>query len=79
MPLAYATDGPSMVLEEFPAHLVPVGDEQGLADALRASATAPIDALRDELAKSIQRRFSPKVVMGSWREVLGASHREQSD
>ena len=79
VPIAYASDGPSMILEEFPAQLVPVGDEQGLADALRQLTADPApDALRAGLSKSIQRRFSPDIVMDSWREVLGVSHREQS-
>lgn len=73
VPIAYASDGPSMILEDFPEQLIPVGDVNELARRLRRYAIDDrLDDLRDELASSVRRRFSPTIVMRSWAKLLGA-------
>jgi glycosyltransferase involved in cell wall biosynthesis len=71
VPIAYATDGPSFILEDFPEHLVPIGDVRGLSERLgRFAAAANLDPLRAELCKSVESRFSPDVMAGRWRALL---------
>ena len=69
VPVAYGADGPCFILDEFPEHLVPVGDIGGLAAGLRRFADPPAD-LRAALRESIERRFAPPVVAKQWAELL---------
>ena len=72
VPIAYASDGPSMILEEFPAQLVPCGDVDALAATLRPYAeNTEMAALRTELSQSVKRRFDPAVVLTAWKQLLG--------
>jgi glycosyltransferase involved in cell wall biosynthesis len=71
VPVAYATDGPSFILQDFPAHLVPVGDVERMSEALVGFATADdTEALREELRRSIKERFSPEIIGAQWRALL---------
>jgi len=77
VPIAYASDGPATILEEFPEQLVAVGDIEGLANTLRRDATRDVpDGFRAELCSSVQRRFSPDTVMHAWKKLLGARHED---
>ena len=72
VPLAYATNGPSFILEGFPELLVEIGDVATLAERLQALARSEdLDPLRQRLAASIRTRFATGVVAERWREVLG--------
>ena len=72
VPIAYASDGPSMILEEFPAQLVPCGDVDALAATLRPYAeNTEMAALRTKLSQSVTRRFDPAVVLTAWKQLLG--------
>ena len=72
VPIAYASDGPSMILEEFPTQLVPCGDVDALAATLRPYAeNTEMAALRTELSQSVKRRFDPAVVLTAWKQLLG--------
>jgi len=76
VPIAYATDGPSFILEDFPDHLVPVGDVGALADRMKGFASEPnLKPLRDALSSSIEMRFSPDVIAGEWRMLLSGTVR----
>jgi amylovoran biosynthesis glycosyltransferase AmsD len=71
VPIAYATDGPAFILEDFPEHLVPIGDVQGLTGQISRLATQPgLDSHRTQMRRSIERRFSPDVVSEQWRDLL---------
>jgi poly(glycerol-phosphate) alpha-glucosyltransferase len=71
VPVAYATDGPSFILRDFPDHLVPIGDVQALADRLRSFAEREIaEPLRSNLSQEIESRFSPEVIAGEWRKLF---------
>ena len=71
VPIAYAADGPSFILEDFPDHLVPMRDVKALAERLRHFAQADIpESLRSALRQSIVVRFSPERIAGKWRELL---------
>jgi len=73
VPIAYASDGPSFILEDFPDHLVEIGDVQGLASRLVRFANEPnSESLRGALRSSIQCRFSPEIIVEQWRELLEA-------
>jgi glycosyltransferase involved in cell wall biosynthesis len=74
VPVAYVTDGPSYILEDFPDHLVPIGDVAALAERMRRFAGED-DAgpLRTKLAESIETRFSPEVVADEWRRLFNES------
>jgi glycosyltransferase involved in cell wall biosynthesis len=77
VPIAYASDGPSMILEDFPEQLVPMGDVDELAQRLRRYAVDDeLDGLRAELVSSVRRRFSADIVMRSWKKLLGAGREE---
>jgi glycosyltransferase involved in cell wall biosynthesis len=71
IPLAYASDGPSFILEEFPDHLVPIGDvgalTRRLATVARRSDLAPA---RKRLGASIAERFSPEIIAEHWRRLI---------
>ena len=74
VPIAYASDGPSMILEEFPQQLVPIGHVDALAANLRRYAqNTEMEALRTELSQSVKRRFGPAVVLAEWKQVLRLS------
>ena len=77
VPLAYASDGPSMILEHFPDQLVPVGDIDELAEKLRRTALeGSSNDLREKLALSVRQRFSPDIVLRSWKSCLGVDREE---
>lgn len=71
VPLAYATDGPSYLLEDFPELLVDIGDVATLAQRLSGLAVAgDLEPLRARLAESIRQRLSPDVIEARWRDLL---------
>jgi glycosyltransferase involved in cell wall biosynthesis len=71
VPIAYATDGPSFILKDFPEHLVPIGDVEGLAERLRAFAEQNVPpSLRKSLANEINTRFSPDIIAEEWRKLF---------
>jgi glycosyltransferase involved in cell wall biosynthesis len=77
VPVAYASDGPSMILEDFPDQLVPMGDIDELAKRLRRNALdESSNDLREKLASSARQRFSPDIVLTSWKKLLGADGEE---
>jgi glycosyltransferase involved in cell wall biosynthesis len=72
VPIAYASDGPSFILEDFPEQLVPIGDLDGLSSRLRGFADyADLDPLREKLRENAASRFSPERIAEEWRELLG--------
>lgn len=72
VPLAYATDGPKFLLEDFPGLLVEIGDVATLAERLRGLAGADdLEPLRERLAESIRRRFAPENIAAQWRGLIG--------
>jgi glycosyltransferase involved in cell wall biosynthesis len=72
VPIAYASDGPSFILEDFPDHLVPVGDGAALAKRLAQLANdVQLEELRPKLRASIEKRFSPEVIADCWQDLLG--------
>ena len=71
VPIAYATDGPSFILEEFPDHLVDIGDVDGLATRLAHFASVKdLETVRRAMRSAIEDRFSASVIGGQWREFL---------
>ena len=71
VPVAYATDGPSFILEDFPDQLVKLGDVESLAERLRTVATqAESEPLREKLSQSTQSRFAPEVIAEEWSDLL---------
>ena len=75
VPLAYASDGPSFILEDFPDLLVDPGDLDGLSQRLKKlAANADLDPIRERLRGSIEGRFSPDVVVDQWRKVIRVCH-----
>ena len=71
VPLAYASDGPSFILENFPAQLVDMGEVETLATHLKALAGEPdLEPRRQKLAQSIRTRFAPEVVAEQWKKLL---------
>jgi glycosyltransferase involved in cell wall biosynthesis len=73
VPIAYATDGPSFILEDFPDHLVEIGNAEALAERLARFANDPeLDARRPLLISSIESRFSPDIVLEQWKPLLEA-------
>lgn len=68
-PIAYATDGPSYLLERFPDLLVPVGDVEAMAGKMRAVADGG-NGRGDTLRASIESRFAPDLIAERWRQVL---------
>lgn len=71
IPIAYASDGPSFILEHFPEHLVPLGDVQALTERIVRFADAPdLEPLRAKLRSSVEQRFSTDVIAEQWRELL---------
>lgn len=71
VPLAYASDGPAFLLEDFPDLLIDVGDAEALADRLRELAyNNDLSSLRARLARSIEQRFSPDRVLQLWKNEV---------
>lgn len=71
VPVAYAADGPAFILEEFPDHLVPIGDVDGLASRLRRFAHAPdLAAQGAAIRASVSGKFAPKSVAKAWERLL---------
>jgi len=71
VPVAYASDGPSFILENFPDHLVPVGDVEALTHRLVRFAGDPnLEPLRSALSESIQARFRPEEIANQWLALL---------
>jgi len=71
IPIAYRTDGPSFILQDFPEHLVEAGDVDSLAERLSHFARqADVAGLREELQSSIKDRFSRELVVEQWRPLL---------
>jgi glycosyltransferase involved in cell wall biosynthesis len=71
IPIAYASDGPSFILEDFPELLVDMGDEDALAARLAQLAKdGDMDSLRDALRTSAATRFSPDAIADEWSQVL---------
>lgn len=70
VPIAYDADGPSYLLEDFPDHLVAMGDVDALARGMRRFATSATPSLRSRIAHSIEERFAPAVIASYWRELL---------
>jgi GalNAc-alpha-(1->4)-GalNAc-alpha-(1->3)-diNAcBac-PP-undecaprenol alpha-1,4-N-acetyl-D-galactosaminyltransferase len=71
VPIAYASDGPSFILEDFPEQLVPLSDIDRLTNRLFAFARrTDLEGLRAELRRSVATRFSPDVIAGAWKELL---------
>ena len=76
VPLAYATDGPSFILEDFPGLLVEPGNLEALSKRLAELATSGEFVLtRERLRASIEARFSPDMVIDQWREVIQVCER----
>jgi len=71
IPLAYATDGPSFILEDFPYLLVEPGNLEALSRRLTELASSgELDPTRERLRASIEARFSPDIVADQWRDVI---------
>lgn len=71
VPIAYATDGPSFLLEGFPEHLVPVGDVTKLAAAMVLLAqSSNLAEVGRAIGEAIRTRFSRQRVAELWRELL---------
>jgi glycosyltransferase involved in cell wall biosynthesis len=70
IPVAYASDGPSYILEDFPEHLVAIGDVEALRTKLMRFATTLDVSLRERLSHSVATRFSPDAVAERWKQLL---------
>jgi GalNAc-alpha-(1->4)-GalNAc-alpha-(1->3)-diNAcBac-PP-undecaprenol alpha-1,4-N-acetyl-D-galactosaminyltransferase len=71
VPLAYAADGPAFILEDYPDHLVPVGDVDGLADGLAGLAESKdLEEAAARIRASVRSRMSRQRVASLWRELL---------
>jgi glycosyltransferase involved in cell wall biosynthesis len=74
VPIAYASDGPSFILEDFADLLVPIGDLKALSARISQLAHGRDHAaLKERLSASIQNRFSPDVVLERWRSEVFAT------
>lgn len=72
VPVAYASDGPSFILEDFPAHLVPIGDLDRLTEQLSHFANLPdLSIIREALRRSVELRFSSQTITEAWEHLLG--------
>lgn len=71
IPAAYAAPGPAYLLEDFPDHLVSIGDYRGLAGLLTrlASHDKPHDLVA-AIAKSLGQRLAPERVAEKWRALF---------
>jgi len=71
VPIAYAADGPSFILRDFPGHLVRTRDVKAMAEAMRSFAgKSSLAPLRSKLASSVDSRFSPKEIAERWKALL---------
>jgi len=70
VPLAFATDGPSFILEAFPELLVPIGDVAMLGARLAELARMDLAPLVNRVSETIERRFAPDAIAAEWRELL---------
>lgn len=71
VPLAYGTNGPRFILEDFPDHVIPLHDAETLASRLAYFASAgDLDSLRLALRESIERRFGEQIIAESWKDLL---------
>jgi glycosyltransferase involved in cell wall biosynthesis len=71
VPIAYAADGPSFILDEHPDQLVPMGSVDALAERLASCAARhDLDALRPAMTEAITSRFSEAAIAGAWRDLL---------
>jgi glycosyltransferase involved in cell wall biosynthesis len=71
VPIAYATDGPRYLLEDFPDLLVARGDVRSLARRMTAVAhMGDLNPLRLQLRQSVERRFSPNLIAEQWCRLL---------
>jgi glycosyltransferase involved in cell wall biosynthesis len=73
VPIAYATDGPSFILQDFPGHLVGVGDVKALAERMRHFAETEVP--RAPLRAAIEKRFAPEVVAAEWKSLFSERRR----
>lgn len=74
VPVAYATDGPSFILEEFPELLIPLGRVDELTTRLRDLATRnDLDSLTQRLRASAASRFFPDLIAEQWRKLIDAT------
>lgn len=75
VPIAYATDGPRFILQDFPGHLVPIGDVTGMAEAMRRFAgEKTLDSQRLRLSSAIEARFSRASIATKWTELFEERH-----
>jgi glycosyltransferase involved in cell wall biosynthesis len=71
VPIAYASDGPSFILNEEPDLLVPIGDVAALAERMKSLAESGDLGLRAAALKaSVERRFSREAIARQWLELL---------
>lgn len=71
IPIAYASDGPSFILEDFPDLLVRMDDLTKLAERLRSLANQQdLQPLRENLRVSVQSRFAPDQIVEQWRDLI---------
>ena len=72
IPIAYKADGPTFLLEDFPEHLVTIGDVDGLAARMaRFARMHHRDDMREAFRHSVDSRFSPEFIAAEWRRLLG--------
>jgi glycosyltransferase involved in cell wall biosynthesis len=71
VPLSYASDGPSYILEKYPELLVRPMDVKELSTKLaRLAEHENLDSLRPQMKDSIEERFSTQVVTQKWRNLF---------
>lgn len=70
VPLAYASDGPSFLLQEFPEQLIPIDDVERLATRMREIMTTNLDPLRRELRTEVESRFDPEIIADQWAALI---------
>jgi glycosyltransferase involved in cell wall biosynthesis len=71
VPIAYASDGPSFILEDFPELLVEMGDVNTLSERLvRFAEEDELTSLRERLRMSAAKRFSPDTIVPLWQGLL---------
>lgn len=73
VPVAYASDGPSFILGDFPDHLVEMGNIETLSERLAGFASSrDLKPLRRQMRRSIEDRFSPDLIGGQWVDLIQA-------
>jgi len=74
VPIAYASDGPCFILEDFPVHLVEMSNAEALSERVAKFANAPeLERLRPRMRMAIEKRFAPAVVTQQWQVLLQPS------